>query len=550
MKKYFNGHHKTLSSGLKLKAPVIFAAIFGLVMIIIGLSQIFAAGSVAFVLQPASQTANANDSRALTVSINSGGQQVDGGKVRLTYDPAQITNVSFTPVASSYVRITNQSGAAGSYTFDYQIFYGSQSSPALGTLTVQAKSISSTQAAYVRFDTANTNAYLGFNPSNRTYYPATYGQSAIVINGVAPPAPTPTPNPTPNPTPPPSPAPTPSPRGTNPSTPPASPNNTALPYTSLQPPDSTISPAGIPGSNPDTSEVPPTSSSSYYPYNPPGAAVKPKTKKIAPLAIIVLILGILLLGGAAFIYLKYIRDKPAKLPHKAEDLSSGLFDDKPPVSAEEILIAPTITDKKLMDGKNASEQAPEQHPPIITKSGPKEHADTAGVTGKQPEHAHISPAHTVAKSVQDKLNTPLSSLQEKPAVSPAAGPKPVSPAPPIPTVQASGPVPAKPSVPSSVSKPGAQQHPAPWTPPPTVPPPLVPAAAFTPPFPPAKKPAADPAHIVPEWQSRLNVAHAAPKDDPPDMFELAEEHPESFGSSQLYESEHPKDKPDNEKDKK
>jgi len=54
-----------------------------------------------------------------------------------------------------------------------------------------------------------------------------------------------------------------------------------------------------------------------------------------------------------------------------------------------------------------------------------------------------------------------------------------------------------------------------------------------------------PQHNVPAWQNQLRVSQTEQSEAPKDMFELAKEHPESFGSAQLYQVQQPGGNPEN-----
>lgn len=525
----FAPHHRfTAKPRYKNNVPILFAICFGLIMLGIGLSQIFAASAVIFLMQPYSQTANANESKSLTVSLNSSGQQVDGGSVRVTYDPAQLSDIAFTEPANAAVSISNKVGTSGAFSFDFQISYGSQNNPSLGTFSVKAKSLGSTQAAYLKFDAAGTKAYQGFNNS-RTFYPTTYGQAVIVIyassTSTTPPV-TPTPTPTGSSSPTASPT-APSPAGSQ------TPGSTATPP-SASTPASNLN--NFSGSEHDQAVI----LSSSVPNSPPVAS---KKKRIPPGVYILVGAIILMFGGVLFVYRRYVRDQPDKAHFYQQDLHRGLFDDKPKEPSEEVVVAPAAVTKPALTEKPAP-QGPEPaktHPAIITKSKEKLPAHKTAEAEAKPKPAHTPPAApAVAHSTDHKVESkkppakkPL--LEHKTVVAQPAVVKTVAP-------------PSNHPVVSPHAKPLMPIHPQPTVSPLITPSPEANKPSNTPvaaksPIPP------NPGHHVPEWQTQLKVPHAVPKEDPPDMFELAAEHPESFGSSQLYEVE-TKEKEDDEKHKK
>ncbi|HUP26067.1 MAG TPA: hypothetical protein VM124_00275 [Candidatus Limnocylindrales bacterium] len=517
--KIFNKNRYDLwSQNRKVKTAYVFAIIFGIVMLVIGLAQIFAASSqVYFSLSPTIQYANANDERSVALTLNTYNQPVDNGQFVFTYDINVLSFVRYT-AGASYVHPSTQVSQSGSYYLVFRVDPGAPGTLELGTITFKAKSIPSNQGGRFGYDATQTSASYG-----GAAYPGSYGQGAIVVYAAPPPTAQPS-NPTPTPA-------TPSTTPAIPQAPTPAPQAPTSPSTNTSPQQPSPSPSPIVTPTAPGLTAPSLSGGSYYPgyapYNPGSAPVQPNKKRVAPIVFIVIGLTFIMAGVAYFVYNKYFRDQPRPMRAPApEDLHTGLFDDKPKVSdEEETVITPIATaaaPEAGAESKTHSTPMPKHPPEIITKSKEKarvHHLAEFRKKLRRPTQAKKAQTTTAAPSHGAAVPTNASAKAPAQHVTP---PEPVLAAPPKSTAV----------------------HP------PASPPPLIPVLSPAPSShasPAAKTP---PEHQVPAWQAQLKVPHSASPDDLPDMFELAQEHPDSFGSSQLYESEHPSDKPKNEKDKK
>ncbi len=509
MKIYNKRHHTLWPQSMRGKISLAFAICFGIVMLVIGLSQIFAAGNqVYFSLAPTVQYANANDEKSVALTLSTYGQSVDSGQFTFTYDINVLSFVRYT-AGPSYIHPGVQVSQTGSYSLFFRIDPGAPSTIDLGSITFKAKSLPATQSGRIGYDGTQTSASYG-----GAAYPGSYGQGAIVAYAAAPAA-TPPSSSVPTTTTPSPPVATPStPTHTQP-TPTSAPSNTN--QQTPQPPTTTVTPT------PNT--ITPYQNNNnlypaYEPYNPGTAPVQPKKKHAAPIIFIFIGLSFITAGIAYFVYNRYFRGAPLHLPPALEDLHAGLFDDRPKISKqEETVITPVAVGvaKPRADETKASPEPSTKHAPeVITKSKERARVHHLADAAKKTQ-----PVHALKSSPKPGPGKPLA------VHSPAAGAKHVLP-----------PEPA-------LTKPTAIHPPA--SPPPLVP--VLPRVSSAPSsFPPVKSPIPD--HQLPAWQAQLKVPHTIPKDDLPDMFELAQEHPESFGSSQLYEAEHPGAKDEDEKDKK
>lgn len=575
MKKQAEKHLRKMVAMTKINGSLAFAAGFGLLMLVIGLSQLYAQSNVAFLLQPYSQSSNANEDKTLTINLTTSGQQVTGGSVKILYDNSKLSFVSFQEIGNPYIGITNRASSEGAYSFDYFISYGSQSNPDLGRVVFRTKSLSSQQAALLKFDAAGTRAFYESGSSSRAYYPSSYGQAAIVINA-APPGSTSPPPTAPPPTT--SAPPTASPAPTRPTSPTTSgnPNNASRPPIT---PDSSGSPTNT--TNSTLTELATGGNREYVEdgqnYVPPYAAAGGgESKRIAPIVLIAL--GVLLLGLAAgaYIYIKYIRDLPLGSV-VASNLHIGIFDGKPAAEtpADEIVIAPTLA-KEPEPAINDEPAVSKPRTSIITKSKERlmrrrtqkhkekaaEQYHTEPAVDESPDELkpkhdtkpELTPMPEALKKRHNHHNESKTVTVSLHPHDPSAHPSEVHVAPPPEAARPAAPLSAPPPQHAAGSeKPAAPPFSTPHStvdikpehyikpsPPPASPPPLMPVTAHN-----VQASLGDersvqaPGHHIPDWQSQLKVpvSRKANEGDPPDMFELAHDHPESFGSAKLYEAE-------------
>ena len=80
----------------KMRLPLAFASLFALVMVAYGVSLLFAAPTVTFSFNPASQTASPGQTKSLVISVRPNNNDVNGGTVRVNYDTNRLTFSKFT----------------------------------------------------------------------------------------------------------------------------------------------------------------------------------------------------------------------------------------------------------------------------------------------------------------------------------------------------------------------------------------------------------------------------------------------------------------------
>lgn len=546
--------HKKLRSKaikrIKFNLPLVFAGIFGAIMLAVGLSQIFAQSTVAFVFVPTSQTANAGENRSVAITLYNNNQAIDGGRVAISYDPALLDFVSFGNPTSPGIAVTNNSSASGNYSYDFTNTNPSQTNPNTGTLTLRARSISSNQAAIIRFDGINTKAYNGTSAANRTYYQVAYGQAAISINASSQPATTSTPASTPASSPPVNTSPP-----TSSTSKPA--NSAPLPssspsVTTARPPTTNSVPSDLPITNPEVSQNPTYANNTFAP-------MRPRQKKpISPYAFI--LGGLLLFGAGLFILFKYRTAIIEKLQMGGDVDASTLEsdDDVAEFEDENIVVEPTVAHEEVATAVPAA-IAVQKHPRIILKHSAKHsknvhHTPVLPAAAKPPTQPNQEPApppseltaSPKAKEVSEQTLTKVIETTDK------AHHKQVEvdivhvkPEQPQPITEAKH-VETSPHT-EETQKTAAETKPEP----PSYPVPVLPQATPKPPLPHTSPPMAQPAKPshsdapvlpsipVPDWQNHLtpSPSHPTDRDDPPDMFELAAQHPETFGSYQALDAE-------------
>jgi hypothetical protein len=484
-----NGRHTSKKSDLHLVHPVrrfafLFVGAFTLVMIVVGLSRLFAA-QAAYTLQPTSQSATAGQTKSLAININTGSTGVRYGTVEIQFNANTLSLSGFSATSSPFT-VFDQQSAPGVYRFKYYAPAGDvQGTFKLGTLRLRAASVSST-----------TNATVSFNSGNTTALSSTVGNLSVslapatirISPALSPPPPAPQPTPTPNPAPPPSrPQPTPSPTPTptpNPGPPPAptpTPNPTPTP---VQPPNTTG-----PGEPPNLSPI--IDPTPYVPGEPSDTSPADARRR----ALLVGIAGLVLAGTGAALYLGRHR-----LSHIFASGSTHKTKSKPNQHSQDVGKATVVATRAT----TPTPVKPEK---------------------KTPEPPRIKPIHKsppMTKPIHVKASDPST-----PTIIPAATPpKPQRVV-----------LPPQPVTPLS----------APPTPPPH---PVVQdptdtklQAAITPEVLQNDK---GPAISNTAWEEIRRKQAAALEahnkksildEDAPDMFELAQEHPESFGST------HYQDKP-------
>lgn len=263
----------------------VFVIGFTIVMVIAGLSKLIAAQAY-FSLEPSSQVAEVGQNKTVDVNLDTGSSGARYGVVQVNFDPSHLSFVKFTAGSSPYDIVQQQSGD-NYYRFT---FYHNTSDLKgnfeLGSLTFKAKSVSQTINTPISFDPYSTAA-INSATGNLS---ASYANAIIKINFQTPQPPPPPP------TPPPSPQPSPPPRTPQPSLPPP---------TSPSPP---TPPSPPPAQNPD----PATPEPYPLPFDELGGAGdgvffdtperEPKTTSLQRIIILALVGAVL----ASIIYTLYV----------------------------------------------------------------------------------------------------------------------------------------------------------------------------------------------------------------------------------------------------
>lgn len=491
-----NGRHTSKKSDPHLVHPVrrfafLFVGAFTLVMIAVGLSRLFAA-QAAYTLQPSSQSATSGQTKSLDVNINTGSTGVRYGTVEIQFNASTLSLSGFSATTSPFT-VFDQQSASGMYRFKYYAPAGDvQGTFKLGTLRLKTAPVTSTTNATVSFNSGNTTALsstvgnlsVSIAPATIRINPASTPPPQPQPN----PAPPPTPRPTPSPTPAPGPAPTPTPAPTPISTP------TPTPAPTLAPPEPpSISDLGeLPGNDPVNQPFPDLPDEGAGPVNTPSSARRRAILVGATTAGLAAIATALYLGRhrlSSIFATGVVRKPKSKKTHHARDVG-----------------------KATVVATRASAPVPTPKP-----------------EKKESETPKIKPIHKTPP-----LSKPIHIKAPEPAEqTPTHQPKVVAPPPPKP---ASSPPPALTSTP---------------TPPPH--------AVVQDPTDVKLQAAINPEvlqegdnHTISNtaWEEIRRKQAAALEahnkksildEDAPDMFELAQEHPESFGSTH-YQDKPPDDK--------
>jgi hypothetical protein len=323
------GRHTSKKSDLHLVHPVrrfafLFVGAFTLVMIVVGLSRLFAA-QTAYTLLPASQSASSGQTKSVSVNINTGSTGVRYGTVEIQFNPSVLSVTSFSPTTTPFTVFEQQKTSTG-YRFKYYAPAGdAQGNFQLGTLNLKAASVSSRTNATLRFNSGTTTAL----STTVGYLSVSFSSAAIVISPSSPPPnPTPKPNPTPSPNPSPQPQPSPTPTPTpNPAptpTPRPTPNPTPAPTPNPAPPPVGLDPGALPDTDPVNQPLP------VFPGettpNTPATARRRAVLVAATAGVAVALAVALYLGRHRLAYLfggAPHRSKPTKKPRRARDIGKA-----------------------------------------------------------------------------------------------------------------------------------------------------------------------------------------------------------------------------------
>lgn len=212
-----------------LRRSLVFGLCFGVIMTAVGLVQLLAAPFIGISLSPSTQSASPDQARTVSVQLNSGTKDVNGGSVQVNFDSSKLSFTSISNGGSDF-RIVQQQVTPSSVIFEYESTDsgGTDGFFNLANIRLTAKSVFGTHTTNL---TGSALAYEG--RSRPEYYPVSNLSASITITGPAAPAPSPSPSPAPSP--PSSPAPPASPP-TSSSSGPSNPSSPSAPLDSGQPP--------------------------------------------------------------------------------------------------------------------------------------------------------------------------------------------------------------------------------------------------------------------------------------------------------------------------
>lgn len=326
---------------------LIFGLCFGGLVTAVGIAQLLAAPFIGTSLTPSSQNASPNQTKTITVFLNSGNQDVNGGYAQVSFDSSRLGFAALEQAGGDY-RIIQQQVTASSVSFEYQSIDrgGTDGQFNIANIKFTVKPVSGTHTTNL---SGSAGAYEG--RSNPEYYPASSLSASIRITGSSSPAPSPAP-----PSPAPSPAPSPS----------SGPGTPAGPASPVSPSSNSPSPSGSnnptpgqpasPQSTDNTSAEPNAQAGEAgdlfsaeegldgLPSIPFDESSEAKSVSIPPAAII----GTLILVADALFYLYYRRHKK----HKGGQAEAADYD-----------LAPTAPEKPTQSPPPKAYEAPAAPPP-------------------------------------------------------------------------------------------------------------------------------------------------------------------------------------------
>ncbi len=157
--------------------PLLFASFFACVMVVYGISRLFAATSVRFTLTPTPQTGTAGQVKTYTIRMDPNDNYIRGGVVRVSYDSNYLTyNKATLPASTAPYTVSPGSVSNGVFSLSFST-NASKAAANLMILEFTVKSVPTTANTNISFVAANTYAYL----SSSRVYASTYGNAVMSV---------------------------------------------------------------------------------------------------------------------------------------------------------------------------------------------------------------------------------------------------------------------------------------------------------------------------------------------------------------------------------
>lgn len=387
------------------KIALAFGLIFGGIMTAVGLSQLWAA-PVSIYLSPVSQNASPNQTKAVTVVLDTDSATVHGGSIQVNFDSAKLAFVALEPLNPAEFTIDGQqvTGSRVSFEFDSKNLLGSNGQFNLANLKFNTKEVSGTHTTQL---TGSATAFEGVLIQN--YYPASSLSANIVIIG-------------------PQPAPAPS-SGT--STPKSQKSGGGGGTGTSEQQPTTTEPAPE-ETNKETGTQPPAGSLLIQPGS--GQLTQQPRSKTRP--ILIAVLGVAMLTGGVLFYLYHPKiSAKGVMPGLLARIKSGHKKAQPKPKLFSPLNTTTKTPEKSVT-EPVSAPPPVQPKPVFTKiSLPEPKAPIKQPAAPEPVKvtSHFSPKpSTLAVPEAIPLSSPLTPVKPPPEPKPIAAVPEQSPTPPLP----------------------------------------------------------------------------------------------------------------------
>lgn len=176
---------------------LLFVVGFGSIMTAVGLAQLFAATSPIVRLSPATQSASTNQSKVVKVTLDTQSHLVVGGYIQVNYDSSKLTYTGLDPLSPNRFPIVSQQSSGSTVVFQFET-----PNEAIGSGVHDIANLKfTTKAGGTAAIGGSGVPYKGRN-NNKTYWPASSLSSSIAITAPAappsPPAPAVPPSPAPS----------------------------------------------------------------------------------------------------------------------------------------------------------------------------------------------------------------------------------------------------------------------------------------------------------------------------------------------------------------
>jgi hypothetical protein len=155
---------------------------FAVVMVVYGISLIFAATKpVIFSMSPSSQTVPQNTSKTITIRLDPNGNTVRGGSLKISYDASRLTFVKSAANSNlgPYGLYSEDTSKAGQYSISFFTYYNTTQAINFGTLEFKAKPLTGNATTTLSFTAANTYAY----QTSSSHYSSQLTGATMTIQG-------------------------------------------------------------------------------------------------------------------------------------------------------------------------------------------------------------------------------------------------------------------------------------------------------------------------------------------------------------------------------